>query len=132
MSMICRHRYGRRVSPMTACSSLSSPFWILPEVKDPKEWWGGHIWEDNRKHAIAISIRFLADVSTHSIWYNTSLAKPEELRSFDDYLSTRNGKDKIGFSDPRVPSSGQSVWSFMWEARRAKSFSRNWSSKSCS
>ncbi len=22
-------------------------FWILPEVKDPKQWWGGHIWEDN-------------------------------------------------------------------------------------
>ncbi|HVO91905.1 MAG TPA: hypothetical protein VMT22_03645, partial [Terriglobales bacterium] len=23
------------------------PFLILPEVKDPKLWWGGHIWEDN-------------------------------------------------------------------------------------
>src|SRR6266513_4496961 len=23
--------------------------WILPEVKDPKLWWGGHIWEDNLK-----------------------------------------------------------------------------------
>jgi hypothetical protein len=22
-------------------------FWILPRVKDAKEWWGGHIWEDN-------------------------------------------------------------------------------------
>src|SRR5262249_28610875 len=22
-------------------------FLILPEVKDPKEWWGGHIWDDN-------------------------------------------------------------------------------------
>src|SRR6516225_9039949 len=24
-------------------------FWILPEVKDPKQWCGGHIWEDNVK-----------------------------------------------------------------------------------
>jgi ABC-type Fe3+ transport system substrate-binding protein len=91
------------------------PFLILPEVKDAKEWWGGHIWEDNLStHRYLYS--FLADVSTHSIWYNSSLAKPEELRSFDDYLSAK-WKGKIGFSDPRIPSSGQSVWSFMWEVK---------------
>ena len=22
-------------------------FWLLAEVRDPKQWWGGHIWEDN-------------------------------------------------------------------------------------
>ena len=90
-------------------------FLILPEVKDPKEWWGGHIWEDNLSTNRYL-YSFLADVSTHSIWYNSSLAKPEELRSFDDYLSPK-WKDKIGFSDPRVPSSGQSVWSFIWEVK---------------
>ena len=26
------------------------PLMILPEVKDPKEWWGGHIWEDKLKY----------------------------------------------------------------------------------
>jgi iron(III) transport system substrate-binding protein len=88
---------------------------ILPEVKDPKEWWGGHIWEDNLSTNRYL-YSFLADVSTHSIWYNLELAKPEELRSFDDYLSPK-WKGKIGFSDPRVPSSGQSVWSFMWEVK---------------
>jgi iron(III) transport system substrate-binding protein len=91
------------------------PLWILAEVKDPKDWWGGHIWEDNLSTNRYL-YSFLADVSTHSIWYNSSLAKPEELRSFDDYLSPK-WKDKIGFSDPRVPSSGQSVWSFMWEVK---------------
>jgi ABC-type Fe3+ transport system substrate-binding protein len=90
-------------------------FWVLPEVKDPKQWWGGHIWEDNIS-TNRFLYSFLADVSTHSIWYNASLAKPEELRQFDDYIAPK-WKGKIGFSDPRVPSSGQSIWSFMWEVK---------------
>jgi len=90
-------------------------FWLLPEVRDPKQWWGGHIWEDNvSTHKFLYS--FLADVATHGIWYNTSLAKADELKGFDDYLNPK-WKGKIGFSDPRVPSSGQSIWSFMWELK---------------
>ena len=60
------------------------PFLVLPEVKDPKQWWGGHIWEDNIS-TNRFLYSFLADVSTHGIWYNTSLVKPEDFRSFDDY-----------------------------------------------
>ncbi len=90
-------------------------FWILPEVKEPKQWWGGHIWEDN-----LVTKRFLysfvAEVGTGGLWYNADLAKADELRSFDDFLNPK-WKGRIAFSDPRVPSSGQSVWSFLWEIK---------------
>ena len=91
------------------------PSFVLPEVKDPKQWGGGHIWEDNLS-TNRFLYSFLADVSTHGVWYNTILAKPEDFRSFDDYLNPK-WKGKIGFSDPRVPSSGQSIWSFMWDLK---------------
>src|SRR5262245_44705711 len=56
------------------------PAMILPEVKDPKNWWGEHIWVDNAKRYIYSSQAYL----TENIWYNTDLVKPEELRALND------------------------------------------------
>jgi hypothetical protein len=47
------------------------PYLILPEVKDPKNWWGGHVWEDNVtvRHIYALSC-----YTNETLWYNASQA----------------------------------------------------------
>ena len=91
------------------------PNLILPEVKEAKYWWGGHIWEDNVK-TNRFLYSFIADAGTGGYWYNTNVAKPEELRSLDDFLNPK-WKGKMGFLDPRTPGSGQSIWSFLWDVK---------------
>ncbi len=88
------------------------PWFILPEVKDPKNWWGGHIWADTAKRLIYS----FAAYQTEGLWYNPNVAKAEEVRSFDDLLDPK-WRGKIGFSDPRTPGSGASIWSYMREIK---------------
>ena len=76
------------------------PWLALPEVKDPKQWWGGHLWVDNAKRFVYMFQAYLSEV----IWYNTELVKPNEIRSLDDFLNPK-WKGKIGYLDPRTPGS---------------------------
>lgn len=92
-----------------------APQMILPEVGDPKNWWGGHIWMDN-VNTKRYFYSFIAETSGGGLWYNTKLTKPEQIRSFDDLLNPK-WKGKIGFSDPRVPGSGQFTWAFLWDIK---------------
>ena len=88
------------------------PWLVLPEVKDSKQWWGGHLWVDNAKRFVYSFQAYLSEV----IWYNTDLLKPTEIRSFDDFLNPK-WKGKIGYLDPRTPGAGDSTWAFMWQVK---------------
>jgi iron(III) transport system substrate-binding protein len=84
------------------------PFFILPEVKDPKQWWGGHLWADNAGRFIYVFVAY----QTVSLWSNSDEYKATEFKSFDDLLNPKL-KGRIGISDPRTPGSGSSMWSYM-------------------
>jgi len=84
------------------------PSMVLPEVKDPKYWWGGHLWADNARKFIYSFTAYM----TETIWYNTALVKPEEINSWDNLLDPK-WKGKIAILDPRSPGSGESNWAFL-------------------
>jgi len=84
------------------------PYLILPEVRDPKQWWGGHIYIDNAKRYVYNFVAY----QTVSLWSDPNQYKPAEFKSFDDLLSPKL-HGKIGISDPRTPGSGSSIWSYM-------------------
>lgn len=84
------------------------PYLILPEVRDPKHWWGGHIYIDNAKRYIYNFVAY----QTVSLWSDPNQYKPAEFKSFDDLLNPKL-QGKIGISDPRTPGSGSSMWSYM-------------------
>ena len=85
------------------------PWLMLPEVKEAKNWWGGHMWVDQGKRYIYAFQAYL----TESMWYNSDLLRPEEARSYDDFLNPKL-KGKIGFLDPRTPGAGDANWSYIW------------------
>jgi len=100
-----------RLLPMGAVEPLE-PQWILPAVKDPKNWWGGHLYADKSKRFVYTPYAY----TSSSIWYNGDLVKPEELRSYDDLLNPK-WKGKIGLLDPRGGGVGLGLWSFLWMAK---------------
>ncbi len=88
------------------------PWFMLPEVKEARNWWGGHFWVDRARRFVYS----FAAYQSQTLSYNSDLVKPQEFRSFDDYLEPK-WQGKIGISDPRTPGSGASVWSFLLKTK---------------
>ena len=109
------------IGPCTGNSLLKSDLFeplaaamILPEVKDPAKWFGGHLWADNQTGKNLL-YSFVAQI-TPSIYYNTQLVKPQEVRSYNDLLDLK-WKGKIGLRDPRVPGGGLAMWAFLLDLK---------------
>jgi len=105
-------------TPLTMVSAGAAdemrPYMILPEVRDSKNWWGGHIWEDNvssKKYIYAFQC-----YTSETFWYNTAVVQQQEIRSYDDLLHPK-WKGRVGFLDPRNPGSGQNTWTFLWKVK---------------
>lgn len=90
----------------------AEPFLVLPEVRDPKRWYGGHIWLDNaKKHIYAFQA-----YQSENIWHNPTLVKAEEARSYDDLVLPKF-KGKIGILDPRSAGAGTATWAFFFKIK---------------
>jgi iron(III) transport system substrate-binding protein len=84
------------------------PLLLLPDARDAKNWWGGHLWADSAKKYIYVFTAYM----TETVWYNSTLVKPEEITSYDHLLEPK-WKGKIAILDPRTPGSGESTWAFL-------------------
>lgn len=71
---------------------------ILPEVKDPKAWFGEKLSWIDQDHTLLMFLGF----PVPNIGYNTNMVKQEGIKSYRDFLDPR-WKGKIVMNDPTVP-----------------------------
>lgn len=77
---------------------------ILPEVADPKLWYGGkHMWVD-KGHTV---LQAMATPSGKLV-FNKNLVKPGEIRELRDLLNPK-WKGKIVMPDPTIPGTAATI-----------------------
>src|SRR5712692_6501082 len=94
--------------PMNAFDPLA-PALIMDEVKDPKAWRGGaQEYLDDEKRVL-----IMTPFQRGTIFFNPTLAKPEEFKSYKDLLDPK-WKGKLLVDDPRNPGPGQATFTFFY------------------
>ncbi|HKZ51524.1 MAG TPA: extracellular solute-binding protein, partial [Dehalococcoidia bacterium] len=86
------------------------PALILPEVKDGKNWLGGKLEFADREHLSLVMLSY----SQSNVFVNTTMAKPEEFKSYKDLLDPK-WKGKILLHDPRITGPGNAVFTFFYQ-----------------
>jgi len=87
------------------------PALVLPEVLDESKWWQGkHHYADPERQYV---LRFVGSPQYGSIYYNTNLVKPGEIKSVWDFLNPK-WKSKIGARDIRQPGPGNGAMRFFY------------------
>ncbi|HVO94834.1 MAG TPA: extracellular solute-binding protein, partial [Terriglobales bacterium] len=82
-------------------------FLLIPEVRDPKRWFGGHMWLDNARR----NVYMFQSYTSENLWRNTSLVKSDEPRSYDELLLPQ-WKGRMGLLDPRSGGGGAATWAY--------------------
>ncbi len=97
------------------------PLLILPEVLDAKAWRSGQIPFADKAHQV---IQVSAIPQKYMI-YNTTLVKPEELKSYEDVLNPKF-KGKLNLYDPSISGTGSSLLAHLgynlWTPEKANDF----------
>jgi iron(III) transport system substrate-binding protein len=65
------------------------------------------MWLDNARR----NVYMFQSYTSENLWHNTTLTKPEDVRSYDDLLTSK-WKGKIGILDPRSGGGGAATWAY--------------------
>ena len=85
---------------------------IVPEVTDPKNWFGGQLPYADKDHTSFLMT--LGSIAAFGI--NTSLVKAEEFKSYRDLLDPK-WKGKIVIFDPRIAGAGLAALTYYYQSK---------------
>jgi len=93
--------------PAGLFGALEAAF-ILPEVKDEKQWREGKMPWFDKDRTVLSSVLFVQEGAT----INSALVKKDELKSYRDLLDSK-WKGKIIMNDPTIPGKGINIFQGM-------------------
>jgi iron(III) transport system substrate-binding protein len=94
---------------------------ILPEVLDQSKWYGGkHCFNDPEQEHVFI---YIANPTSASIYYNTSLVNPKDFKSFWDLVQAK-WKGKFVSQEPSGTGIGPSLQFFYYHPELGPEFLR--------